>query len=249
MCTVVSADYLETHAKPKILKCYFFCLFEQRMFEIVPLCWKPPFLVTDLWKNSCWGLQWLTFKPNRCKNWAWMSILQSEHSEPIFPLPYPKWSLLEMLEYVQTQKLSKFDFQKSIFAVSSVGDKIGESLGGSQAPPSFWKVPGTSRRLPRSSLTSQTSPEVPRTSPEVPWTSPKFSPFLGEASHRLPTHKNFLWAQPSEHYEHFERPCLSARKLRNVNFAAKKFMDTQTSLKNILTPSSQKATLSISRFW
>ena len=35
-----------------------------------------------------------------------------------------------------------------------LGDKFGKSLGGSQAPPNFWKGP-------------RTSPEVPRTSPEV----------------------------------------------------------------------------------
>ena len=40
------------------------------------------------------------------------------------------------------------------FNFSLIGDKFGESLVGSQAPPSFWEVP-------------RTSPEVPRTSPEV----------------------------------------------------------------------------------
>ena len=65
------------------------------------------------------------------------------------------------------------------------GDKFGESLGGSQAPPSFWKspdFPGSSpatspevfRRLPRKFShcgilqQSRGSPEVSQTSPEVP---------------------------------------------------------------------------------
>ena len=43
----------------------------------------------------------------------------------------------------------------------SIGDKFGESLGGSQATPSFWEVPGLPRKFP----------ELPRkvwaTSPEV----------------------------------------------------------------------------------
>ena len=84
------------------------------------------------------------------------------------------------------------------------GDKFGESLGGSQATPSFWEVPGLPRKfpeLPRKffgdfpevlslwNLTgnpgvppevSQTSPEVPRTSPEVSRTSPEVSLFSGK---------------------------------------------------------------------
>ena len=83
-----------------------------------------------------------------------------------------------------------------------IGDKFSVSLGGSQAPPSFWKVPGLPRNFPRTSPevfrplprkfshcgtqqqsrgspeVSQTSPEVPQTSPEVPRTSPEVSPFL-----------------------------------------------------------------------
>ena len=78
-----------------------------------------------------------------------------------------------------------------------IGDKFGESLGGSQAPPSFWEVPGLPRKFPElprklfgdfsgSSLTVElnSNPEVPRkfprgspevsqTSPEVPQTSPE----------------------------------------------------------------------------
>ena len=62
----------------------------------------------------------------------------------------------------------------------SIGDKFGESLGVSQAPPSFWKVPGSSPDFPgsfrRTEWQSRGSPgsfpnfflwEVPRTSPEV----------------------------------------------------------------------------------
>ena len=90
------------------------------------------------------------------------------------------------------------------------GDKFGESLRGSQATPSFWKVPGLPRKFPKlprkfcgdfpgSSHTveldsnpgvprsfpdfpevPQTSPEVSRTSPEVSRTSPEVSPVSGK---------------------------------------------------------------------
>ena len=66
------------------------------------------------------------------------------------------------------------------------GDKFGESLGGSQAPPSFWKVPGLPRKFPKlprkffgdfpgSSLTveSNSNPEVPRRFPKLPRKFPK----------------------------------------------------------------------------
>ena len=67
-----------------------------------------------------------------------------------------------------------------------IGDKFGESLGGSQAPPSFWEVPGLPWKfpgLPRkffgnfpgSSLTVElnSNPEVPRKSPKLPRKFPK----------------------------------------------------------------------------
>ena len=102
-----------------------------------------------------------------------------------------------------------------------VGDKFGESLGGSQAPPSFWEVPGLPRKFPEFPRKfSATSPEVlslwtltaiqrfPRSSPNFPGSSPNFrgssgtspevSPFLWEAWHPLLTHKNFLWANRAE---------------------------------------------------
>ena len=87
---------------------------------------------------------------------------------------------------------------------TSFGDKFGESLGGSQATPSFWEVPGLPRKFPKlprkffrqllrkfshcgtlqqsrdSPEVSQTSPEVPRTSPELSRTSPEVSPFSGK---------------------------------------------------------------------
>ena len=79
-----------------------------------------------------------------------------------------------------------------IAAPTSVGDNFGESLVGSQAPPSFWEVPGLPRKFPELPRKfSATSPEVlslwnltairrfpgsfpnfptevPQTSPEVP---------------------------------------------------------------------------------
>ena len=61
------------------------------------------------------------------------------------------------------------------------GDKFGESLGGSQAPPSFWEVPGLPRKFPKlprkffgdfpgSSLTVEpkSNPRVPRKFPRLP---------------------------------------------------------------------------------
>ena len=78
------------------------------------------------------------------------------------------------------------------------GFKFRESLGGSQAPPSFWEVPdfpGSSPNFPGSfSATSpevlslwnftaiQGFPEVSQTSPEVPWTSPEVSRTCPEVS-------------------------------------------------------------------
>ena len=84
------------------------------------------------------------------------------------------------------------------------GDKFGESLGGSQATPSFWEVPALPRKFPElprkffgdfpgSSLAVELSsnPGVPRKFPKLPRkfpnfsggsrTSPEVSPFLWEA--------------------------------------------------------------------
>ena len=96
------------------------------------------------------------------------------------------------------------------------GDKFGESLGGSQAPPSFWEVPGLPRKFPELPRKfSATSPEVPSllnltaiprfpgSSPNFPrssGTSPEVSPFLWEAWHPLLTHKNFLWITGDENW-------------------------------------------------
>ena len=62
-----------------------------------------------------------------------------------------------------------------------IGDKFGESLGGSQATPSFWEVPGLPRKFPKlprkffgdfpgSSLTVElySNPGVPRKFPGLP---------------------------------------------------------------------------------
>ena len=61
----------------------------------------------------------------------------------------------------------------------SLGDKVGESLGGSQGPPSFWKVPGLPQKFhklsrkffghfPGSSLTVELD-----SNPGVPWNFPR----------------------------------------------------------------------------
>ena len=87
---------------------------------------------------------------------------------------------------------------------SFFGDKVGESLRGSQAPPSFWKVPGLPwkvpglpwkfPKLPRkffgnfpgSSLTVEldSNPGVPQKFPAPPWKFPglfrRSAPFSGK---------------------------------------------------------------------
>ena len=68
----------------------------------------------------------------------------------------------------------------------SIGDKFGESLEGSQVPPSFWEVPGLPQKFPElpqnffgdfpgSSLTVElnSNPEVPRKFPGLPRKFPK----------------------------------------------------------------------------
>ena len=70
--------------------------------------------------------------------------------------------------------------------LDNFGDKFGESLGGSQAPPSFWEVPGLPPKFPKlprkffgdfpgSSLTVElnSNPEVPRKFPKLPRKFPK----------------------------------------------------------------------------
>ena len=78
--------------------------------------------------------------------------------------------------------------------ITLIGDKFGESLGGSQAPPSFWEAPGLPRKfpelprkffgvLPGSSLTVElhsnqrfpgSFPDFPRSFPDFPGSSPDF---------------------------------------------------------------------------
>ena len=76
-----------------------------------------------------------------------------------------------------------------------IGDKFGESLGGSQAPPSFWETPGLPRKFPElprkffgdfpgRSLTVELNsnqrfpgsfPDFPGSSPDFPGSSPDFA--------------------------------------------------------------------------
>ena len=87
-------------------------------------------------------------------------------------------------------------FQEPFLEPSRIKDKFGESLEGSQAPPSFWEVPQLPRKFPElprkffgdfpgSSLAVEGSfPDFPRSSPNFPGssrTSPEVSPFLWEA--------------------------------------------------------------------
>ena len=90
-------------------------------------------------------------------------------------------------------EIRNFGLWKSIGTETNLGDKFGESLGGSQATPSFWDVPGLPRKfskLPRkffgdfpgSSLTVElhSNPGVPgsfpprlsREFPGLPWKFP-----------------------------------------------------------------------------
>ena len=85
--------------------------------------------------------------------------------------------------YGETEvKLPKEFISRAIF-----GDKFGESLGGSQAPPSFWEVPGLPRKFPGlpwkffgdfpgSSLTVElnSNQRVPGSFPDFPGSSPDF---------------------------------------------------------------------------
>ena len=80
------------------------------------------------------------------------------------------------------------DIRTNFFCLfgGQLGDKFGESLGGSQVPPSFWEFPGLPRKfpgLPRkffgdfpgSSLTVElnSNSEVPRKFPKLPRKFPK----------------------------------------------------------------------------
>ena len=73
-----------------------------------------------------------------------------------------------------------FSLSLSMPLDDNFGDQFGESLGGSQAPPSFWRVPGLPRKFPElprkffgdfpgSSLTVEinSNPEVPRKFPRL----------------------------------------------------------------------------------
>ena len=79
-----------------------------------------------------------------------------------------------------------FKICKIIFKDPLIGDKFGESLEGSQAPPSFWEVPRLPRKFakltrkffgdfPGSSLTVElnNNPGVPRKFPRLPRRFPK----------------------------------------------------------------------------
>ena len=84
-----------------------------------------------------------------------------------------------------------------IFKFAQVGDKFGESLAGSQAPPNFWEAPGLPRKFPElprkffgdfsgTSLTVElnSNPKVPRKFPKLPRKFPELprrsAPFSGK---------------------------------------------------------------------
>ena len=124
-------------------------------------------------------------------------IDQEVHGRTLQKMPYKarrSWKQASEDDYVLGPAKTFFSF----------GDKFGESLAGSQAPPSFWEVAGLPRKfpeLPRKFLA--TSPEVlslwnltaiqrfPGSFPNFPGSSPNFpgssgtslevSPFLWEA--------------------------------------------------------------------
>ena len=82
---------------------------------------------------------------------------------PCLPVAPEKWAPQVLAGYIMTIFPSDID-SKPFREWFWIGDKFGESLGGGQAPPSFWEVP-------------QASPEVPQASKEVFLRLPrKFSP-------------------------------------------------------------------------
>ena len=79
------------------------------------------------------------------------------------------------------QVLSLISGRKTTWGPPFIGDTLGVSLGGSQAPPSFWKVPGLSRKFPElpwkffgdfpassPTVDLNSNPEVPRKFPRLP---------------------------------------------------------------------------------
>ena len=87
---------------------------------------------------------------------------------------------------LQAQPLIYYCHRNHYQINSLVGDKFGESLEGSQAPPSFWEVPRLPRKFPKlprkffgdfpgGSLTVELSsnPGVPRKFPRLPRKFPK----------------------------------------------------------------------------
>ena len=84
----------------------------------------------------------------------------------------------------------KLTLRAAFSFLNKLGDKFGESLGGGQATPSFWEVPGLPRKFPKlprkffgdfpgSSLTVELYSN-PGVSGEVSQTSPEVSPFSGK---------------------------------------------------------------------
>ena len=98
--------------------------------------------------------------------------------------------------------------------IQSFGDKFGESLGGSQAPRSFWNVPGLPQKFPELppedfSLWNLTAidgfpgsfPDFPGSSPDVPRSFPglprRSAPFSGKPDTLSSLAKTFsIFANP-----------------------------------------------------
>ena len=119
-------------------------------------------------------------------------VIREVFQPPLFSTPMAsseKWRGRFWLSCLAPPPLQS-SLRKSKY-IRTFGDKIGESLGGSQAPPSFWN-PGLPRKFPElpqkffgdfpgSSLTVERN-----SNPEVPRKFPKFSRKFSRLSRRFP---------------------------------------------------------------
>ena len=112
---------------------------------------------------------------------------------------------------------------------ATIGDKFGESLGGSQAPQSFWKVPGLPRKF------SATSPEVlslwnwiaiqrfPGSFPDFPGSFPDFPGGSPEVTRFSGKPDTLFWLTKTFSDTKARRSCLT-------------FSDTSTNFRIVLSP-------------
>ena len=107
----------------------------------------------------------------------------------------------------------------SVFSLSFFGNKFGESLGGSQAPLSFWEVPGLPRKFPK----------LPRKFPDFPGGQPlslgSLTPSPG--SQKLSLISEDFGLQGQTRHQRLQSPCEPhplRSELENENDTAKRGM-------------------------